>query len=109
VNLTNITPASMKFNILYNSGKERIYAGQIIHYNIQLLPGITTRWITEITHVSEGDYFIDEQRFGPYAFWHHQHISKRTPDGIERTDEINYTIPFGLLGRLANCFLLSGC
>src|SRR5688572_221268 len=90
LNLTKITPDSMGFTILYNSGKEKMYAGQIIHYNLQLLPGIKTRWTTEITHVSEENYFIDEQRFGPYAFWHHHHIFRQVPDGIEMVDEINY-------------------
>lgn len=59
-------------------------------------------WMTEITHVEEPHYFVDEQRFGPYALWHHQHHFKEVDGGIEMTDEINYAIPFGLLGRAAN-------
>jgi ligand-binding SRPBCC domain-containing protein len=102
LNLSKITPTSMAFNILHNSGKDKMNAGQIIHYTVQLFPGIKTRWTTEITHVSEGEYFIDEQRFGPYAFWHHQHRFKVIPMSVEMTDEVNYAIPFGLFGRLAN-------
>jgi ligand-binding SRPBCC domain-containing protein len=101
-NLETLTPDDVGFEIQYNSGKEKMYAGQIIHYKIQLFPAIKTRWTTEITHVSEGHYFIDEQRFGPYAFWHHQHFFKQTLDGVEMTDKINYAIPFGILGRFAN-------
>jgi ligand-binding SRPBCC domain-containing protein len=102
INLSKITPEAMGFNILYNSGKEKMYAGQIIHYKLTLFPGIKTRWTTEITHVENGKYFVDEQRFGPHAFWHHQHMFKTIPSGIEMTDEVNYAIPFGWLGRFAN-------
>ena len=59
-------------------------------------------WVTEITQVKENIYFIDEQRFGPYALWHHQHHFKEVPGGVEMTDEVNYAIPFGPLGRLAH-------
>ena len=84
------------------SGGERTYTGQIIQYKVSVLPGIKVDWVTEITHVKELHYFIDEQRFGPYAFWHHQHYFREVPGGIEMTDEVNYAIPLGLLGQLAH-------
>lgn len=101
-NLSRITPARMKFEILHISGGGIVYAGQIINYKLTLLPGLKVRWTTEITHVEPGSYFIDEQRFGPYAFWHHQHHFRETANGVEMTDEVTYGIPFGFLGRLAN-------
>jgi ligand-binding SRPBCC domain-containing protein len=101
-NLAKITPEHMGFKIQYISGGNKTYAGQIIKYKIQILPGITSSWTTEITHVKEPQYFIDEQRFGPYALWHHQHHFKEVPGGVEMTDEVNYAIPFGFLGRLAH-------
>lgn len=101
-NLSKITPAHMGFEILYQSGGEKTYAGQIIRYRVQILPGIKAHWVTEITHVKELEYFVDEQRFGPYALWHHQHSFKAVPGGVEMLDEVNYAIPFGLLGRLAH-------
>jgi penicillin-binding protein 2 len=64
--------------------------------------GIRVRWVTEITHVQEPQYFADEQRFGPYALWHHKHHFKSVAGGIEMTDEVDYAIPLGLLGRLAH-------
>ncbi len=79
-----------------------MYPGQIIKYVIQVLPGIPMNWITEITHVQEPYYFVDEQRFGPYALWHHQHHFKAVDGGVETTDEVNYAIPLGIMGRLAN-------
>lgn len=101
-NLSKITPAHMGFDIQYVSGGEKTYAGQLIRYKVQAIPGIKMDWVTEITHVQEPAYFVDEQRFGPYALWHHQHHFKEVPGGVEMTDEVNYAIPFGILGRLAN-------
>ena len=62
--------------------------------------------MTEITHVKEGEYFVDEQRFGPYALWHHQHHFKTIPGGVLMRDILNYAIPYGIIGRLANNVLV---
>lgn len=96
----------MGFHILYVSGGEKTYAGQIIRYKVQVFPGIKMHWVTEITHVNEPVYFVDEQRFGPYPLWHHQHHFKEVPGGVEMTDEVNYAIPLGLLGRIANALFV---
>ena len=101
-NLSKITPAKMNFRILYMSGGDKTYAGQLIRYKVNVLPGISVHWVTEITQVKELNHFIDEQRFGPYALWHHQHHFKAVPGGVEMTDEVNYAIPFGILGTLAH-------
>jgi ligand-binding SRPBCC domain-containing protein len=101
-NLSKITPSDMGFNIQYRSGGTKMYPGQLIRYKIQVLPFIRTNWVTEITHVEAPHYFVDEQRFGPYALWHHQHHFKEILGGVEMTDEVNYALPFGLLGRFAN-------
>lgn len=101
-NLAKITPEHMGFQILYLSGGDKVYAGQIIQYKVSVLPGIKVNWVTEITHVQEPLHFIDEQRFGPYSLWHHQHHFKEVRGGVEMTDEVNYAIPFGYLGRLAH-------
>ena len=101
-NLAKITPGHMKFNILYISGGDKAYAGQIIRYKINVLPWLPMNWVTEITQVKEPSHFIDEQRFGPYALWHHQHHFKEVKGGVLMTDEVNYAIPLGFLGRLAH-------
>lgn len=101
-NLSKITPEEMGFNIRYISGGCQTYAGQIIRYEIKIMPLIYVNWTTEITHVAPLHYFIDDQRFGPYAMWHHQHHFKQTAEGVEMTDEVNYAIPLGILGRLAH-------
>lgn len=101
-NLSKITPEHMGFKILYMSGGPNMYAGQIIRYMVSGLPGIPMNWTTEITHVEEPHYFVDEQRFGPYALWHHQHHFKEVTGGVEMTDEVNYALPFGMLGRFVH-------
>lgn len=99
-NLKVITPDHMGFNIL--SGTDRpMFQGQIIQYIVKPFPGYSTKWVTEITHVKEGEYFVDEQRFGPYALWHHKHFIKEIDGGVEMEDIIDYKIPFGILGQLA--------
>jgi ligand-binding SRPBCC domain-containing protein len=101
-NLEKITPKHMGFTIVYKSGGDKMYPGQVIRYIVRVLPFLPMHWMTEITHVQEPIYFVDEQRFGPYALWHHQHHFKVVPDGVEMTDEVNYAIPLGILGRIAN-------
>ena len=101
-NLAKITPEHMGFQILYISGAEKAYTGQIIQYKVSIIPGIKVNWVTEITHVKEPQYFIDEQRFGPYALWHHQHHFKEVKGGIQMTDEVNYALPLGFIGSLAH-------
>ncbi|WP_405415090.1 cell division inhibitor [Maribacter sp. Asnod1-A12] len=100
-NLKIITPEHMGFNILSGADKE-IFAGQIIQYKVSPLPGYTTKWVTEITHLEKGNYFVDEQRFGPYALWHHKHFIKEIAEGVIMEDIIDYKIPFGILGQLAH-------
>ncbi len=100
-NLQVITPDHMGFSIL--SGADRpMFPGQIIQYKVSPFPGYSTKWVSEITQVKEGEYFVDEQRFGPYALWHHKHFIKQVEGGVEMEDIIDYKIPFGILGQLAH-------
>ncbi len=99
LNLKVITPDYMSFNII--SGADRpMYAGQIIQYIVTPVLGIKTKWVTEITHIEDHHYFVDEQRFGPYALWHHKHFIKEIEGGVEMEDIIDYKIPLGILGQL---------
>ncbi|RNC86492.1 MAG: cell division inhibitor [Winogradskyella sp.] len=104
-NLKTITPDYMGFNIL--SGADRpMFPGQIIQYIVTPVMGIKTKWVTEITHVKDKEYFVDEQRFGPYALWHHKHFIKEINGGVEMEDIIDYKIPLGILGQLVHPFLV---
>ena len=101
-NLKEITPGQMGFAIKSRHHGEKVYAGQIIEYTVKPLLGIPLYWMTEITHVSEGKYFVDEQRYGPYSLWHHQHHFREITGGIEMTDIVHYKIPYWVLGDIAN-------
>lgn len=104
-NLKKITPEYMGFNII--SGADRpMYSGQIIQYIVTPILNIKTKWVTEITHVEHMHYFVDEQRFGPYALWHHKHFIKEINGGVEMEDIIDYKIPLGILGQLAHPLLV---
>ncbi len=104
-NLKVITPEHMGFKII--SGADRpMFQGQIIQYKVTPFPGFSTTWVSEITHLKPGEYFVDEQRFGPYALWHHKHFIKEIEGGVEMEDLIDYKIPFGVLGQLMQSILV---
>ena len=100
-NLKTITPDYMSFDILSGADKE-MYPGQIIQYIVTPILGIKTKWVTEITHVKDKSYFVDEQRFGPYALWHHKHFIKHISGGVEMEDIIDYKIPLGWVGQMVH-------
>ena len=105
-NLKRITPDYMGFEIL-SGAADKMYSGQIIQYLVTPVMNIPTKWVTEITHVDEGNYFVDEQRFGPYSLWHHKHFLKPIPNGVEMVDIIDYKIPLGILGQLVHPILVA--
>ena len=101
-NLATITPEYMQFEVLSDLGDGKMYPGQLIEYYVRPLLGIKLHWVTEITHVQELQFFVDEQRFGPYKFWHHKHFLKQVDGGVEMFDLVHYQLPMGLLGKLGN-------
>jgi ligand-binding SRPBCC domain-containing protein len=104
-NLQKITPKTMGFEIT-DFDKQSMYAGQIIQYKISPLLGLKLNWVTEITKVKDKSYFIDEQRFGPYSFWHHKHFFEATANGVKMTDVVHYALPLGFLGRIMNALIV---
>lgn len=105
-NLKKITPKNMGFNIRTTNLPDKIYEGMIISYNVRPLLGIQTNWVTEITHIRDKSYFVDEQRVGPYKLWHHQHIILPKNNGVLMKDIVSYQPPFGLLGKIANALVI---
>lgn len=98
-NLKIITPKHLGFEMTHGLENERMYPGQIIAYTIRPVWNIPIEWVTEITQAEEPYYFIDEQRFGPYKFWHHEHRFKEIATGVEMTDTVYYKMPFGPIGK----------
>jgi ligand-binding SRPBCC domain-containing protein len=105
-NLKKITPEYMGFNITSKQMSDKMYPGMIISYKVSPVLGIKMIWLTEITHVKEMEYFVDEQRIGPYSMWHHEHKIEPVEGGVLMTDIVSYKPPFGILGSLANFFLI---
>lgn len=101
-NLNILTPPDMSFEIMSDVKDVAMYEGMIIQYKVRPAPGVKMHWVTEITHIKDKAWFIDEQRLGPYAFWHHQHHFKQVEGGVEMTDILHYKIPYGIIGALAN-------
>lgn len=100
-NLADITPGWMRFHI--NSElPDEMYAGLIITYRLTAFPGLSVQWITEITHLDPGKMFVDEQRFGPYRFWHHQHLFRESAHGTKMEDLVHYAMPLGIFGEFVH-------
>ncbi|MCB0754993.1 MAG: SRPBCC family protein [Flavobacteriales bacterium] len=104
-NLNEITPDDMQFEIL-TKDIPRMYQGQIIQYNVTPFPFVKMGWVTEITHVEDRKMFVDEQRFGPYSFWHHQHFFEERENGVLMTDILHYRVPLGIVGKFINWLLI---
>ena len=105
-NLKKITPESMGFEIISEGIPEKMYAGMMITYMVKPLFGIKTKWVTEITHIEQGKFFIDEQRVGPYSLWHHQHFVEKVENGVLMKDIVTYSPPFSFIGALVNSILI---
>ncbi|CAI8160268.1 MAG: Uncharacterised protein [Polaribacter sp. SA4-10] len=104
-NLKIITPDYMSFNIISKIDRP-LYIGQIIQYIVTPLLGIKTKWVSEITHIQEKKYFVDEQMYGPYSLWHHKHFIKEINGGVELEDIIDYKVPLGIIGQLIHPILV---
>lgn len=90
--LAEITPPSMGFEVS-SELPPRMYAGMVVCYRVKPLFGVSVSWVTEITQVEEPRYFVDEQRLGPYRFWHHEHHFREVPGGVLARDLVHYALP----------------
>ncbi|TYB35227.1 MAG: SRPBCC family protein [Flexistipes sinusarabici] len=103
--LAEITPEWLGFRVVSDL-PEKMYSGLIIEYKITPLAFLETSWVTEITHISEPFFFVDEQRLGPCKFWHHKHFFEKSGGGVIMTDEVHYSLPFGIIGDILNRFVI---
>jgi len=107
LNLSKITPPNMNFTVTSDYTESiKMYEGMIITYKVSPLLGIKMDWMTEITTVKDGEYFIDEQRFGPFKFWHHEHHFEKIDGGTLMKDRLSYRMPFGFIGQIANSIVV---
>lgn len=107
-NLAVMTPEYLNLKFTNELHGDAMYPGQVITYKVKPLLGIPMFWMTEITHVVDRKFFVDEQRFGPYALWHHQHHFEAVEGGVLMTDIVHYKAPLGFLGDLAVALFIKG-
>ncbi len=100
-NLNEMTPDDMKFEIIHGD-EGKMFQGQTIEYRVQFMPLIKSLWLTEIAHVNEGSYFVDEQQIGPYRLWYHEHRFEAVDGGTQITDQVTYVMPFSFLGDIVH-------
>lgn len=101
-NLNDVTPDGMSFEIRSDIRNVSMYEGMIIQYKISPFAGIKMDWVTEITHIADRKFFVDEQRFGPYAMWHHEHHFEEKDGGVLMRDILHYKVPYGIIGTIAD-------
>lgn len=106
-NLNRLTPPDLQFQILAGA-EQPMHSGQIIRYRIRLLPLVAVQWVTEIKDVTPLQSFVDEQRLGPYRFWHHRHDFVPHAEGIEIIDTVHYSVGYSLLGELLHGLWIRG-
>ncbi len=100
-NLEKLTPKNLQFKILTCS-HDTMVEGQIISYKIRLMPFVWMNWVTEIKQVEENNFFVDDQRSGPYKIWHHRHTFTETENGVLMQDQVHYLLPFGFIGKIVH-------
>jgi ligand-binding SRPBCC domain-containing protein len=104
-NLNEVTPKDLDFKIL-SELPERMYEGMMIRYIIKPMVSIPLHWCTEITHITDEKYFVDEQRQGPYKMWHHEHHFEAHKNGVLMKDILHYDIGMGILGSIAGALFV---
>ncbi len=104
-NLEKITPDDMAF-IVTSQVPDKVYEGLMITYKVSPLFGIKLNWCTEITHVKPGEFFVDEQRLGPFRIWHHEHHFKQVDGGVEMLDILTYHVGWGFIGAIADWMIV---
>tara|TARA_B100001113_G_scaffold73297_1_gene56863 strand:+ start:51 stop:578 length:528 start_codon:yes stop_codon:yes gene_type:complete len=101
-NLNELTPKNMSFKIISGRSND-FFPGKIISYSVNPFKYWKIKWVTEITHINKNKLFIDEQRFGPYLMWHHEHHFIKNDDGSTTIyDKVIYKIPYGIIGKIAH-------
>lgn len=99
-NLESLTPRWLGFRIVSTSD-DAVRQGTQIKYRLRLA-GIPMSWTSRITEFLNDSHFADEQITGPYRRWYHRHSFRTVASGVEMTDEVEYELPFGALGRLVH-------
>lgn len=98
-NLAKITPPWLNFQIIT---PEPIVMKKdaVFDYRFKWV-GLPMSWQTIITDYEPPFYFVDFQAKGPYTLWKHSHTFKPSAEGTIVTDEVEFILPLGILGKIA--------
>lgn len=96
--LSILSPPASRMEFLYGHESE-MREGHEMAFRVQLGP-LTQTW-TAIIEENTPDYFVDTQAKGPMSSWHHKHRFIAQDWGTEISDEVQFRMPLGPLGRFA--------
>ncbi len=105
-NLALITPPWLQFRVLTPLPLE-MKKGTRIAYQIRIHQ-IPVRWLTEIESWEPPRKFVDVQLRGPYRVWRHTHSFEPAGGHTLIRDDVEFDLPFGILGRLAYRLQVAG-
>jgi ligand-binding SRPBCC domain-containing protein len=104
-NLASITPAWLRFRDITPVQAKLVREGYVYWFELRPLGLFPVRWLGEITHVDAPHSFTDEQKMGPFRYWHHTHTMVPVEDGVEVQDALYYIPPPGIFGGMCHGFL----
>jgi ligand-binding SRPBCC domain-containing protein len=102
-NLIKITPPSIKVSFTTRGAQG---LGQDIFLSVRQFGLLTTSWHVQITEYQPPTRMVDEQIKGPFASWKQSRVIAATQDGSTLTDIVDYTLPFGPVGRLIDALVV---
>jgi ligand-binding SRPBCC domain-containing protein len=102
--LEEITPAFLRFRIL-TPGSLVLFPGFVMDYRLRLF-GVPLHWQSRIDTFEPPHRFSDVQLRGPYRRWHHMHRFTAVAGGTQMVDEVDYELPCGLLGPVAQALFV---
>jgi ligand-binding SRPBCC domain-containing protein len=97
-----------------STGKVVAGQGSLITISFRLIPLFPLRleWDAYIAEFRWDEYFCDEQRRGPFQYFRHCHrVRDEARDGVIGSvvsDAVEYELPLGRLGDLANGLAVRG-
>ncbi len=105
-NLKLITPPGIKVEIL--SIKLPLELGSEIKLRVTQFGLLSNTWHIKLTDYIKDKLITDTQQSGPFHKWIHRHKFEGSEGTCTMTDEIEYELPFGVLGRIADKVFVSG-
>jgi len=96
----DVTPPWAAFEIV-RSEPLPMRAGTVNDYRIRWL-GVPLTWRGLIIEYEQDRRFVDLLTGGPYRYWRHEHEFEARDGGTLMRDRVEYTLPFGALGRLVH-------